>query len=110
MNEKTVLWNLSELYHDDNDAKIEEDCQSITEDSQSFASLYKNKVASLDADEVKKAIKTLEQLYEKNYKLLQYANLRFSENTKNHTVKSLLAKVEDLFTSTINTVLFFKFR
>lgn len=107
MNEKTVLWNLSELYHDDNDAKIEEDCQSITEDSQSFASLYKNKVASLDADEVKKAIKTLEQLYEKNYKLLQYANLRFSENTKNHTVKSLLAKVEDLFTSTINTVLFF---
>ena len=59
-NEKLPVWNLQDLYNSHNDKSLIRDLNDIKKNTQKFEKKYLNKVKTLTADNLYKAIKEFE--------------------------------------------------
>jgi len=107
---ETILpkWQLNDLYTEINDPKIENDLVYVQAAATDFNQKYKNQLTSLGATALKKAYKELESLLTPLYKLSQFISLTFATDTRNETVKALMAKVDEIHSDVSNTILFFE--
>ncbi len=76
---KLPIWNLKDLYVSQNDKSLTKDLNSIKSNTLKFEKKYLNKVKTLSADNLYKAIKQLEGIDELMDKILSYAHLLVAE-------------------------------
>lgn len=103
---ENVIWDLSVFYKSVDDPAIEQDMQAVTKEVDAFASTYKGRVASLTADELLTAVKTLESVYDKTGRIGNYASLLYATDTADPKYGALVQKVTE-FDSTLGQKLVF---
>ncbi len=106
---KGITWDLSALYENEDDPKINADLDKALASAKSFKAEYRGKIAS-DACEDKlllQALRDYETLLETGYRPYAMANLLFSGDGKSDKYKSMVAKVQETVTRMSNETLFF---
>ncbi len=102
----SMNWDLSSLYSDIKDPKIEKDLNSAKSLSNEFEKKYRGKLK--DPETVKKGFKDLEKILTLMGKVSAYAYLLFSVDTQNPEYKSLLIKSEEISAEIYEKTAFFK--
>ncbi len=104
---ENVIWDLSIFYKRVDDPAIEQDMQSIAKEVDAFAATYKGRVASLTADELLTAVKTIEKIYDKVGRIGNYASLQYATDTANAQYGALVQKVTEYDSSLEQKIVFF---
>ena len=92
---KLPVWNLNDLYNSHNDKSLTRDLNDIKKNTQKFEKKYLNKVNSLSADNLYKAIKQLEGIDELMDKILSYAHLLVAEDGNNEKNKIFFQQMQE---------------
>jgi len=104
---ENVIWDLSIFYKSVDDPAIEQDMQAITKEVDAFAATYKGRVASLTADELLAAVKTLENIYDKSGRIESFASLLYSTDTADPKYGALVQKVTEFDSALGQKMVFF---
>ncbi|MDA2932938.1 M3 family oligoendopeptidase [Acidobacteria bacterium AH-259-D05] len=101
-----VHWNLADLYSDSN--ALEDDLQQIKAAADKFAEQYRDRVSSLDASHLAKALKELETVQEGLGRAHTYAYLNWCTDMESAKRGALLQKVREAGTQIQQKILFFE--
>ncbi len=104
---ENVIWDLSIFYKGTDDPAIEQDMQAVAKDVDAFAAAYKGRVASLSADELLTAIKSVEQIYDKMGRFQNFASLNYSTDTANPQYGALVQKITENASTLGQKIVFF---
>jgi oligoendopeptidase F len=104
---ENIIWDLSIFYKSVDDPTIEQDMQAITKEVDAFASTYKGRIASLTADELLVAVKTIEKIYDRVGRIGNFASLLYSTDTANPQYGALVQKVTEYDSSLEQKIVFF---
>ena len=104
---KLPIWNLKDLYISQNDKSLTKDLNYIKNSTIKFEKKYLNKVKSLSADDLYKAINQLEQIDVLMDKILSYAHLLVAENGNNEKNKIFYQKMQETITNYASSIIFF---
>jgi oligoendopeptidase F len=100
-------WDLSDLYADFNDPKLESDLQSLQQQAADFRSQFRTQVKDLSPEQLADCFKTLEAIAQLSDNLYSFPSLIFSADTRNTEAKQFLDKVRAALTGIENELLFF---
>lgn len=103
---ETVHWDLSDLF--DSHTALEAALKQADADAQAFAESYKNKVATLSADGMLRALQAFEALHDTLGRAYTYVYLYWSTDTNNAERGALLQKVRESYTQISQQLLFFE--
>jgi oligoendopeptidase F len=103
---KAPMWDLSDLYENNNDPQIEKDKEEIALLTDKFIKNYKNKINSKDltAEKLSWALKDSEKISGLLYKHSAYFNYQYITNTKDETLAKL-NQIAGEFSNNISTQL-----
>ena len=104
---ENVIWDLSIFYKGTDDPAIEQDMQAVAKDVDAFAAAYKGRVASLSAEELLTAIKSIEQIYDKMGRFQSFASLNYSTDTANPQYGALVQKITENGSTLGQKIVFF---
>ncbi len=104
---ENIRWDLSDLFDSPKDHRIQTILKDSVKASKSFRENYSGKIASLNASQLRQAYDALVEIYTPVYKVSQYANLLLSADTSDPEVKQLVAKVDEVFSTVSNDLIFF---
>ena len=107
---KGVRWDLSDLFAGPDDPRIQASLTSLDADAQAFAAHYRGTISvpgGPGPQHLLEGIVALEDLYERQWRVSGYAHLRYDEDTRDETSRSLSQKVEERLTHIGNVLLFF---
>ncbi len=106
---KGVVWDLSDLYPEADEERIERDMHQALELAKDFRNQYYGKINASDCDtgRLKSALRDYEMLLEKIYRPYVMASLLFSGDGRNDRYKALLAMAQDIYSRIENETLFF---
>ncbi len=104
---KLPIWNLKDLYLSQNDKSLIRDLNNIKNGTLKFEKKYLNKVESLNADNLYKAIYQLEQIDILMDKILSYAHLLVSEDGNNEKNKIFYQQMQETITNYASSIIFF---
>jgi oligoendopeptidase F len=90
-----ITWDLSPLYSDTDDPKIQQDMQVIETDAEKFMQTYRGRISQLDVEELRSAIDEMISLRDQLGRLQAYAGLMFSVNTADPRCGALIQKVQE---------------
>jgi len=96
---KLPTWNLKDLYPSQNDKSLTRDLNNIRDDTLKFEKKYLNKVKTLSADNLYKAINQLEQIDVLMDKILSYAHLLVAEDGNNEKNKIFYQQMQEKITT-----------
>ena len=100
-------WNLDDLYESPDAPELEEDLNWAQEKSASFRNAYANRLAKLTGAELGAAIAAYEEIFERLYKAMTYAQLVFAEDMSDPEKGRFMQTVQERFTDISTTTLFF---
>ncbi len=105
-----VRWDLSDLFSDPSDPKLEELWRSIEARAERFESAYRGTlgVDEVDPGRVLSAIREIESIYQDLYKPLTYAHLLFSADTSDPKLGAFLQKQMERMTPVNVRLMFFE--
>jgi oligoendopeptidase F len=109
-NEQTTnlpSWNLDDLYSSASDPQIEADLKSALEKAKAFKEQYQGKLSNLAADELLKALQTIEALHEQSDKPLCYAYLLHASDSSKPEHGALISKLQEVCTEVHQQTTFF---
>ena len=104
---KLPIWNLKDLYLSQNDKSLIRDLNNIKNGTLKFEKKYLNKIESLTADNLYKAIYQLEQIDILMDKILSYAHLLVSEDGNNEKNKIFYQQMQETITNYASSIIFF---
>ena len=107
---KLPIWNLKDLYLSQNDKSLTRDLNNIKNYTTKFEKKYLNKVKSLTADNLHKAINQLEQIDILMDKILSYAHLLVAEDGNNEKNKIFYQQMQEKITNYASLIIFFHIR
>ena len=96
---KLPIWNLKDLYLSQNDKGLSRDLNNIKTNTLKFEKKYLNKVKTLSAENLYKAINQLEQLDILMDKVLSYAHLLVAEDGNNEKNKIFYQQMQEKITN-----------
>ncbi len=98
-------WDLSDLYEAPDSPKLEADLKTGDDEARAFAETYQGKLAALAPDDLGEAIARYEALTERLYRVLSYAQLRYSANVsdpeRGRFYQCMQERVTDISTQTL---------
>lgn len=105
-----VRWDLSDLFSDINDPRIEQTLTEAATRADNFAAAYRGKINSpdLSAETLLRAILDMESLVSDVSKPVQYANLRFAADTGDPKLGAFLQKMMETTSEIQVKLLFFE--
>jgi oligoendopeptidase F len=103
-----VRWDLSDLYPEPAEPRIERDLDAAAAAATRFAEKYRGRVAALEAPALAEALDELEALLEPPGRAGAYAGLRFAADTSAPANGALLQRVQERGSAIRNAVLFFQ--
>jgi oligoendopeptidase F len=92
---EAVLWNLSDLYAGIDDPQIDQDIQAIDQRAEQFASDYRGKVTTFDAEMLYGALLEYEAIVESSAKLESFAHLIWTTDAANPKYGALLQRLTE---------------
>jgi oligoendopeptidase F len=101
-------WNLAPLVDDDPEHGVDRQLEEARDRATAFAEAHAGRVAELDAEGLRAAMRELEAMYELIGKAASYASLRFSTDTADPTRGALLQRMQELATEIETKLLFFE--
>ncbi len=105
-----IIWDLSDLYRDLEDKRIERDIKGLLKKSESFEKKYRGRInsKSLKPGTLLSAVKELESISEQIGKLLSFAYLVFASDTSKPTHGAFLQKIQEKATEARKHLMFFE--
>ncbi len=105
-----IKWDLSELYSNLKDKKIQRDIKDLFQKSEAFEKKYRGKINSpkLTPKFLLNAVEDLEYISEKIGKLLSFAYLVFAGNTRNPENGAFLQMIQEKSTEARKHLMFFE--
>jgi len=105
-----VRWDLSDLFADPSDPKLEELWRSIEARAEEFEKAYRGTLGAEDveAGRVLSAIREVESIYQDLYKPLTYAHLLFAADTSDPKLGAFLQKQMERMTPVNVRLMFFE--
>lgn len=102
-------WDLSDLYSGVDDPRLEADLRESLRQARDFEQRYRNQIASesLMASRLKEALDEYETLLRHESKPQAFAQLLFSTDTSDDTVKALVQRVRELGSEISTHLIFF---
>lgn len=104
---ENIIWDLSNFYTSSDDPAIETDLNALQAEADAFATQYRGKVATLDAEELVDALVESEALVEKFIRIASYAGLLFSTDAVNPKLGALMQKIQEHEAAFSQKLLFF---
>ena len=104
---KLPVWDLKDLYSSQNDKRLVRDLNTIKSETSKFEKKYVNRVKSLTAENLFKAINKLEQIDVIMDKILSYAHLLVAENGNNEKNKIFYQQMQETITNYASSIIFF---
>ena len=101
-------WDLAPLVDDDPDHGVDRQLEAALDRAIAFSEAHAGRVAELDAEGLRAAMRELEAIYELIGKAASYASLRFSTDTADPTRGALLQRMQELATEIETKLLFFE--
>ena len=102
-----VRWDLSDLYRDPDDPRIDADLDAALAAARNFGARYRGRVAELDAEELAAAMDALEALHEPVARASAYSGLLFAADTSTPRHGALLQHVRERASEIRNELVFF---
>ena len=103
-----MSWDLTDLYTNPDDPKIDADLDAALERAKAFGKRYRGRIAGLSAGELVAAIDELEEIQENLARAGAYAGLLFAADTTPPRHGALLQHVQERGTELRNELLFFE--
>lgn len=105
-----IKWDLSDLYKDHEDPKINEDIEEALSGAERFREEYKGKIegGELTAEEFQEAMERYENIYERVAKVYSFAQLYYSLDTQDPDRGSLVQKSQKKMSDVKNKLVFFE--
>ncbi|HOV87000.1 MAG TPA: M3 family oligoendopeptidase [Syntrophobacteraceae bacterium] len=103
-----VIWNLEDLYAHAGDPRLQEDRARCRKESEAFSRAYRGRVASLNGEELHRAVSRLEVLQERTRRLLSFSNLYFATRTQDSAASALRQAHVELAAALHRDTLFFE--
>ncbi|MCZ6556111.1 MAG: M3 family oligoendopeptidase [Candidatus Dadabacteria bacterium] len=105
-----ITWDLSDLYSNLKDKKIQRDIKDLFQKSEAFEKKYRGKINSpkLTPKFLLNAVEDLEYISEKIAKLLSFAYLVFAGNTRNPENGAFLQMIQEKSTEARKHLMFFE--
>ncbi len=101
-------WDLAPLVDNDSEHGVDRQLEEARDRATAFAEAHAGRVAELDAEGLRAAMRELEAMYELIGKAASYASLRFSTDTADPTRGALLQRMQELATEIETKLLFFE--
>ena len=108
---ENIRWDLSDLFADPNDARIESTLKECRAQSEAFAKQFRGAMespATLSAETLRRALGDLETIYEALGRVGSYAGLIYAADTAKPENQDLEQRVEQRSTEIRNLLLFFE--
>jgi oligoendopeptidase F len=103
-----VLWNLGDLYRNEDDPALAEDIQWCIDEAQAIRGRFRGQVATLTAAELLGLVVRLEALDCRLTRLATFAFLNFTTRMENSRAGALEQRMEELASSCNKDVVFFE--
>ena len=105
-----ITWDLSDLYSNLKDKKIQRDIKDLFQKSEAFEKKYRGKINSPNLTQkfLLNAVEDLEYISEKIGKLLSFAYLVFAGNTRNPENGAFLQMIQEKSTEARKHLMFFE--
>ena len=103
---KLPKWNLSEIYLNYKDPKIEKDITKIKVSVHNFVRKWKDKIKALDGKEISNCIKQYERINESLGILSTHSSLSFASNMQDTEVSRYNAKISDTISEFFSKLVF----
>ena len=103
-----TAWDLAPLVDGDPARGVDRQLEEARERATAFAETHAGRVAELDPDGLRDAMRELEAIYELIGKAASYASLQFATDTADPTRGALLQKMQELATEIETKLLFFE--
>ncbi len=91
-----TTWNLTQLYQNIDDPKIQQDITETTQLANQFEEKYRGKIITLTPQTLAKCLQDIEEFNQKTFDLGLYASLTFSADMTNAKTQALHDKVDKL--------------
>ena len=106
---KGVVWNLDDLYHGQEDPRLEQDLEAVRQNARAFVSLYKGKLPDkdLEAQTLLSAIQAYESIHELGMKPYAFAYLFHASHVLDPKRNTLFQKVQEVWNEILEMITFF---
>lgn len=105
-----VRWDLSDLYENHEDPRIQEDIDTSLTEADKFRKEFKGKIeeGEISPERFRKAMEWYEDIYEKMAKVYSFAQLYYSLDTQDPNRGALVQKSQKKMSDVKNKLIFFK--
>jgi oligoendopeptidase F len=100
-------WSLDDLYPSMDQSDLQKHFDKIDVQVKSFESLRESLNSDLSKKDFLSAIESLGKIHDELNRLYSYANLKFSEDTQDQTVQTLMAQMDQFAAELSNRIMFF---
>lgn len=102
-----IHWDLSDLYASPDDQALTQDMKKAADLTDEFSQTYKNKLAFLNASELRDALKKYEAIQDLMARIGSYAYLNWTTNTEDSTLGKLVQQTNELGSELSQQLVFF---
>jgi len=103
-----IIWRLEDLYSGGDDPALDNDLSESLQRAETFASVYRGRIADLAAAEMKQLLEEYEQILELSGKAGTFAYLHWSTNTDDPSRGALLQRLQEHSSQLQQRLLFFE--
>ncbi|MBN1681066.1 MAG: M3 family oligoendopeptidase [Anaerolineae bacterium] len=102
-----VVWDLSDLYAGIDDPKLDDDIKLANKRAEKLSAAYRDKLASLDEEELYEAVAEYENIIEMAHRLASFVHLLWSTDTGNQEYGAILQKITEWSSQLEQQLVFF---
>ncbi len=103
---KLPNWDLSEIYLNYKDPKIEKDQKKINNSVKTFVVKWKGKIKTLDGNEISNCLREYEKINEKLGLLSTHSSLSFAGNMEDEEISRYNSKISDWISQLFSKIVF----
>ena len=106
MNNELPIWDLSEIYKNIRDPKINKDIINIRDSANNFQKKWKGKINNLSASDFLICINEYQEINEAIYKIATHSSLTFATNMEDPEISKYNSSISDEITEILSTLIF----
>ena len=106
MNNELPIWDLSEIYKNIKDPKINKDIKNIRESANNFLKKWKGQINNLSPSDFLICINEYQEINEAIYKIATHSSLTFATNMEDPEISKYNSTLSDEITEILSTLIF----
>ena len=106
MNNELPTWDLSEIYKNIKDPKINKDIKNIRESANNFLKKWKGQINNLSSSDFLICINEYQEINEAIYKIATHSSLTFATNMEDPEISKYNSSISDEITEILSTLIF----